>query len=96
MHAFLQLLLLGVATKNVHLLRKGLLTYLRFSTSTCTAHIALLRSTLPVSHPAPPYTGCTLIDPSTAEQGGKMMKNDLAVIFASDHICPMPHPEIQK
>lgn len=83
-----------MATKNVYLLRKGLLTSLCFSTGT--AHIALLGSMLPVSYPAPYYTGCTLIDPSTAEQGGKIMKNDLAVIFASDPVCPMPHLNIQE
>lgn len=92
LHASLQLLTLGVALKNVHSLRKGILKSLQFTASTCTAYTALACYTSHLTH-----TSCARIFPGAEEQQRvrRGEKNNQGLIFLSDKICSMSHLSVK-
>lgn len=88
LHASLQLLTLGLALKNVHLLKKGILKSLWYTTGTCAACTVLACYTSRLTH-----VSCTQIFTGTEEQQrvrwGK--KNNQGLIFFWDKICSISH-----
>lgn len=88
LHASLQLLTLGLALKNVHLLKKGILKSLWYTTrSTCAACTVLACYTSHLTHEL--HTDIHWHRRTTkGKMGGG---NNQGLIFFSDKICPMSH-----
>lgn len=82
LHASLQLLTLGVALKHAHLLRKGILKFLQFTTSSCTACTALACYTSPLT----PVSSAQIFTGTEQQQRGSGGKNNRGLIFWSDMI----------